>query len=103
MNLTDPVLRLGRMQPNAPALIEGERTISYGALADLVLRTAGHLAVLGVRPGDQVGLCLKDDWQHVVALLAVLWLGATAVQMDWRARPAGKTPIAGAFPLKLIL
>jgi acyl-coenzyme A synthetase/AMP-(fatty) acid ligase len=103
MNLTDPILRHGRMQPNAPALIEGERTISYGALADLVLRAAGHLAVLGVRPGDQVGLCLKDDWQHVVALLAVLRLGATAVQMDWRARPAEKARIAGAFALKLIL
>ena len=103
MNLTDPILRHGRMQPNAPALIEGERTISYGALAGLVLRTAGHLAALGVKRGDEVGLCLKDDWQHVVALLAVLRLGATAIQMDWRSRPAEKARIAGAFALKLIL
>src|SRR5712691_7485900 len=103
MNLTDAILRHGRMQPSAAALVNGERTISYGALADLVLRTAGQLAVLGIRPGDQVGLCLKDDWQHVVALLAVLQLGATAVQMDWRARPAEKARIAGAFALELIL
>src|SRR5260370_15205958 len=76
MNLTDAILRHGRMHPNAPALIEAERTISYRALADLVLRTAGQLAVLGISPGDQVGLCLKDDRQHVVTLLAVLRLGA---------------------------
>jgi acyl-coenzyme A synthetase/AMP-(fatty) acid ligase len=103
MNLTDPILRHGRMQPSAAALVDGERTIRYGALADLVLRTAGHLAALGIKPRDQVGLCLKDDWQHVAALLAVLRLGATAVQMDWRSRPAEKARIAGAFALKLIL
>src|SRR5437763_2258175 len=103
MNLTDRILRHGRMQPNAAALIEGERTISYRALAELVLRTAGHLAALGIKPGDQVGLCLKDDAQHLVALLAVLRVGATAVQMDWRSRPAEKARIAGAFALKLLL
>jgi acyl-coenzyme A synthetase/AMP-(fatty) acid ligase len=103
MNLSDPILRHGRMRPNAPALIDGERVIGYGALEDLVLRTAGHLAALGVEPGDQVGLCLKDDWQQVVGLLAVLRLGATAVQMDWRSRPAEKARIATAFALKLTL
>jgi len=103
MNLTDPILRHGRMQPNAAALVDGDRTISYATLADLVLRTAGHLAALGVKRGDQVGICLKDDWQHVVALLAVLRLGATAVQMDWRSRPAEKARIAGAFALRSII
>src|SRR5947208_1057934 len=51
MNLTDPILRHGRMQPSAAALVEGERTSTYGLLADLVLRTAGHLAALGVEAG----------------------------------------------------
>src|SRR5262249_13706421 len=103
MNLTDPILRHGRMQPNAAALVEGERTVSYRALAELVTRTAGYLAALGITPGDQIGLCLKDDAEHLVALLAVLRIGATAVQMDWRSRPAEKARIAGAFPLKLLL
>ena len=103
MNLSDPILRHGRMQSNAAALIDGERTVTYGALADLVLRTAGYLAALGIKPGDHVGLCLKDDWQHVVALVAVLRAGATAVQMDWRSRPPEKARIAGAFALKLVL
>src|SRR5262249_57939419 len=103
MNLTDPIVRHGRMQPNAVALIEGERTVSYRTLAELVMRSAGHLAALGVKHGDQIGLCLKDDAQHLVALLAVLRIGATAVQMDWRSRPAEKARIAAAFPLKLLL
>ena len=91
------------MQPQAAALIDGELTITYSALADVVMRTAGHLASLGVKPGDQVGLCLKDDWQHVVALLAVIRLGAVAVQIDWRSRPAEKARITHAFALKLLV
>jgi len=91
------------MQPEAVALVDEERTITYGELAELVWRTAGHLAALGVRRGDYVGLCLKDDWQHVVALLATARLGAVFVQIDWRSRPAEKARIAAAFDLKLVL
>ncbi len=84
MNLVDPILRHGRQQPEAVALVDEDRTLTYGELAELVWRTAGHLAQLGVRRGDQVGLCLKDDWQHAVALLAVARLGAAFVQIDWQ-------------------
>src|SRR5436190_237316 len=91
------------MQPEAIALIDEGRTITYGELAELVGRTAGYLAALGVQRGDQVGLCLKDDWQHVVALLAVARLGATFVQIDCRSRPAEKARIVGAFRFKLVL
>ena len=103
MNLTDPIFRHARMQPHTAALIDGERTITYSALADVVMRTAGHLVALGVNRGDQVGLCLKDDWQHVMAFLAVIRMGAVAVQMDWRSRPAEKARIADAFALKLLV
>jgi acyl-coenzyme A synthetase/AMP-(fatty) acid ligase len=103
VNLVEPILRHARMQPQAAALIEREKTISYGDLADRVLRTAGHLAKLGVVSGDKVGLCLRDDSQHVVALLAVARLGATAVQIDWRSRPTERARVADAFPLRLAL
>jgi acyl-CoA synthetase (AMP-forming)/AMP-acid ligase II len=91
------------MQPAAPALVDEDRTISYGELAQLVLRTAGHLHTLGISRGDYVGLCLRDDWRHVVALLAVARLGATFVQIDPRTRPVEKARIAAAFDFKLIL
>jgi hypothetical protein len=81
-----------------PALIEGEQTITYGELADRVLRTAGHLAKLGVVRGDYVGLCLRDDSQQVVPLLAVARLGAIAVQIDWRSRPTESARKEATFP-----
>jgi acyl-coenzyme A synthetase/AMP-(fatty) acid ligase len=103
VNFVDPILRLGKLQPEAEALIDGDRTITYGELAVLVLRTSGHLASLGVKAGDRVGLCLKDTWQHIVALLAAGRMGAVAVPVDWRARPPEKLRLAAALDLKLVL
>src|SRR5713226_6884565 len=103
MNLIEPILWHAQMQPRAAALIEREQTVTYAQLADRVLRTAGHLAKLGVVRGDQVGLCLKDDSQHVVALLAVAHMGATPVQIDVRSRPAERARIVDAFTLRLAL
>jgi acyl-CoA synthetase (AMP-forming)/AMP-acid ligase II len=103
MNLTEPILRHARMQPQAVALIEGERTMSYAVLADRILHTAGHLAALGVRPGDRVGLGLKDDSECVIALLAIARLGALAVQIDWRSRSEEKERLVKVFAPKLLL
>ena len=104
MNLTEPILRRARMQPNEIALIErGDQAITYSELSDHVLRTAGHLAKLGVTRGDQVGLCLKDDSQQIIALLAVARLGAVAVQIDIRSRPTERSRVVDAFQLQLAL
>ena len=103
MNLVDAILRHARYQPAVAALIDEDRTITYGELAGLVLRTAGHLTKLGVRRGDYVGLCLKDNWHHVVTLLAIARLGGIVVQVDPRARFAEKAAIETAFPYKLVL
>jgi long-chain acyl-CoA synthetase len=88
MNVVGRVLHFGLTRRHAPALVEGERTITYGELSALVRRTASHLTARGIRRGDRVGLCLKDTSDHIVALLAVAWMGGVAVPLDWRARPA---------------
>jgi acyl-coenzyme A synthetase/AMP-(fatty) acid ligase len=103
MNLIEPILWHARKQPHTAAIIEREQTITYGELADRVLRTAGHLVKLGIVRGDQVALCLNDDSQNIVALLAVAHLGATAVPIDARARPAERARIVDAFQLRLAL
>src|SRR6476619_2196320 len=101
VNLIEPILRHACTQPSTVALLDEDRTVTYGELTELVLRTAGHLSALGVRRRDYVGLCLKDNWQHFVALLATARMGAIAVQIDPRARTAEKARIAAAFDFKL--
>ena len=103
MNFIEPILRHAKLQPDAIAIIDDERTITFGELATLILRTAGHLAALGVQAGDRVALCLKDHWQHLVALLAVGRMGAIMTPLDWRARPAEQARLAAALDIKFAL
>ena len=49
---------LGR---EAPCLVEGERTLSYGEVQDLSWSVAGALAAAGVAPGGKVGLLSSND------------------------------------------
>lgn len=103
MNIVRPILRHGRTQPEVIALIEDERTISYAALRDRVLRTAARFAAAGVRAGARVGICLRDSPDHLVALLACGIMDATAAPMDWRARPNENARIAEVLAPALVL
>jgi len=103
VNAVQPVLNFGLRRPASPALIEGSRTITYGELAERVRRTASHLSDTGLGPGDRIGLCLKDSADHVIALLAMGYLGAVAVPLDWRATPAETAGFVGELDLTAVL
>src|SRR5262249_27671789 len=103
MNLTQPIFHNARTRPDALALVEGEHRVTYRELARLVLQTAAELGSRGVRPGDRVGLCLRDSREHVIALLATARLGAVAVPLHWRATRAEIERLAGALAIQLAL
>ena len=52
---------------------------TYGELTDEVRRVAAGLVGIGVRPEERVLLCMADDVELVVAILAAMYLGAVAV------------------------
>ncbi|QCX74845.1 Linear gramicidin synthase subunit D [Streptomyces sp. YIM 121038] len=68
--------------PRAVALLDGERTWSYGELWDAAGRLAAHLAAAGVARGDRVAVVLDRSADVVVALLAVWRAGAAYVPVD---------------------
>ena len=103
MNVVQPILHFGRARADAVAIVEGERAITYGALASLILRTATHLTALGIQHGDRVGLCLPDTSDHLVALLALAHAGAVAVPLDWRAPPPDNARLVAGLDLACIL
>src|SRR5690606_1848820 len=55
------------------------RETSYAELGDQIARAAAGLRELGVRAGDRVALVLPNCPQHIVAVYAVLRLGAAVV------------------------
>jgi amino acid adenylation domain-containing protein len=76
--------RWARRTPTATAVVAPDGAFTYCELADRVALLAGALAAAGVVPGTAVGLCLGRSRLAVPALLAVWWLGATAVPTDDR-------------------
>ncbi|MGW4645519.1 non-ribosomal peptide synthetase [Kitasatospora sp. NPDC004289] len=82
-----PVLDLftdwARRTPDAPALVDGGTTVSYGELDRLADEFATALRDR-VRPGELVGLCLDHSAALAAAAVAVARLGAVSLPLGPR-------------------
>jgi amino acid adenylation domain-containing protein/non-ribosomal peptide synthase protein (TIGR01720 family) len=67
------------------ALIQQDQRIHYAQLRERACRLAQYLCNVNVQVGDRVALVLPVDVDHIVALLAVHFCGATAVLVDTQA------------------
>jgi amino acid adenylation domain-containing protein/non-ribosomal peptide synthase protein (TIGR01720 family) len=76
--------------PDATALVQGERATTYGELNTRANRLAHRLIGLGVRPEDRVAVLTHRSDHLVTALLAVLKAGGAYVGLDPRA-PGART------------
>ena len=68
-------------RPDSPALTIDGVSASHGDLDDRAAWVAGWLRTQGVEPGDRVLLCAPNSLALVVAYLATLRVGATAVPL----------------------
>lgn len=57
--------------PGAPALVEGNRTLSYAELANAITESEAWLKSVGVRPGDRVMLLGENSIALAVLVLAI--------------------------------
>lgn len=58
------------------AIIDGATRLTFGEIADLVGRVAGHLHAIGIRPGQVVSWQLPNWWEAAILHHAVLRVGA---------------------------
>jgi fatty-acyl-CoA synthase len=70
--------------PERVALVHGGRRWSYGTWYDCIVRLAGALAEIGVRPTDRVAFYLNTSEASATTYLACQILGAVAVPMNLR-------------------
>ena len=68
--------------PDAVAVVQGERTLTYAALIARARRLARQIRVLGAGQDEPVGVCLGRSPDLVVALLAALEAGAPYIALD---------------------
>ena len=65
-----------------PAIIDGERTLSYAELGETVTSLAAFLASRGVGKGDKVAILLPNSIEFAAAFYASASLGAVSVPIN---------------------
>lgn len=82
MNLRDLVLRSAQKRPEALAVKEHNKSLTYRELDSLANRLAHALASLGVGAGDRVGIWLDKSLSTVAVMQGILRLNAIYVPLD---------------------
>lgn len=80
--------RAAGTRPDAIALRAEDGVLRYGELLAAATAAAQRLSALGVRPGDRVGIALPARRAFAETLHGCLLLGAPAVPVDLRLKPA---------------
>ncbi len=95
--LADLLFEQAERYADAPAVICGDRTVSYGELAHRAGRIAAGLHGYGVRRGDRVGLLINNRLEWLETFFGATILGAVVVafstwskrdELDWLLRDA---------------
>lgn len=73
---------------DAVALVDGHSSLTYGELREQVASARAALVAAGVGDGDRVAVLAPNRVETVVALLAVLGVGAAAVPLNPQSPPA---------------
>jgi long-chain acyl-CoA synthetase len=81
-NVADLVRQAAADHPDKPALVDGERTVSWAELDALADRAAGGLRGAGCEVGDRVGILLPNCVEFATAYFGALRGGLVAVPFN---------------------
>jgi acyl-CoA synthetase (AMP-forming)/AMP-acid ligase II len=84
--IPDVVARAAATWPDADALVDGDRCLTFAELADAARAAAGALITAGVEPGARVAIWAPNSAAWVVAALGVAQAGAVLVPINTRSR-----------------
>ena len=86
--LPDLIRAHAAQRPDHPALIEGDETLTYSALAALMDRVAFALQRDGLRSGDAVAICAKTSINYAATFCGILAAGAAVAPLAPSSTPA---------------
>lgn len=84
MQFTQGLERAAQQQPQGLATICGERRRTFAELHDRVTRMAAALKVHDLGRGDRIALLALNCDHYLEAYLAIAWLGAVVVPVNYR-------------------
>src|SRR5580698_10591325 len=77
----DSIFTHAERRPAHPALIAGERIVTYRELKEMVAAIAGGFSQLGVLAGERIGVETHDPIDHFVASIGVMLHGGISVAL----------------------
>lgn len=88
MTIAQRFAHQARGNPDRQAIVQGERSLTYGELSELVNGFAHELVAAGAQKGEVVPVMLDNSLELPVALLALMQIGAPFVIVDHLWPPA---------------
>ena len=73
--------------PEHPAIIDGETTVTYGQLLEKIKQFAGGLDNLKLNPESKLGLLCANQKEYLVACLGAFLKGLTVVPFNFMLKP----------------
>jgi long-chain acyl-CoA synthetase len=87
MNVANLLCRSAAFFPERPAVCEKDSETSYAKVHESSNRVADGLRVLGVQPGDYVGICAPNSTDWLTVYFGILKIGAVAVTFSYGLQP----------------
>jgi fatty-acyl-CoA synthase len=92
-----------RYTPGRPALIFGDRTVSWAEFEDRAARLAGGLRAAGIRDGDRIGYLSRNRPELYEVMMACARIGAVFVPFNIRLAAGEISYMAGDAGLSLLI
>lgn len=92
----------GAIPPERPALVHGERVVSWGELDQITDRIAAGLAARGLQPGDIAGQMLRNTPDYLLAYFGCVKAGVVPVNVNYHYKTRELADIFTRFGLKAL-
>jgi acyl-CoA synthetase (AMP-forming)/AMP-acid ligase II len=90
------------VEPGRPAIIHGDRVVTWGELEAETDRIAAGLAARGLEPGDIAGQMLRNNPDYLLAYFGCVKAGVIPVNVNYHYKERELADIAARFGLKAI-
>jgi long-chain acyl-CoA synthetase len=80
--IADLLARHAAAFPGQTALVQGDRSVSWGQLDAMADRVAASLQRDGVKPGDAIAICAANSLEYVAVFIGVLRAGAAVAPLS---------------------
>ncbi len=83
-SLSQVIGRSAMLRGDGPAIIDGDRIVTWTAFADRIARTAGLLRTIGMGTGDRVAMLALNSHVYLEFFFAVPWGGGIFTPLNFR-------------------